>query len=64
MTEKSTANIFDKKTSANTTIIKKIINNRRINLSKLNPINEMPEIIEQFAELLSCGNEEMYEDLL
>lgn len=42
MSQKSIANIFDKKSPANTTMIKRIINNKRINLSELNPISEMP----------------------
>lgn len=59
MSNQSTSNIFDKKSQANTTMIKRVINNKRIKLDELNPIQEMPEIIEEFAELLNCGNEDM-----
>lgn len=45
MSEQSISNIFDKKSAANTTMIRRVINNKRINLNELNPISEMPEII-------------------
>jgi hypothetical protein len=45
MSEKSTSNIFDKKSPSSNVMIKRIINNKRINLDELNPIQEMPEII-------------------
>jgi hypothetical protein len=59
MSEKSIGNVFDKKSPANHTMIKRVINNKRINLSSLNPISEMPEIIGELAELMTCGNEDM-----
>ena len=40
-------------------MIKRVINNKRVNLTELNPISEMPEIIEEFAELQTCGNEDI-----
>ena len=58
MSEKSTENIFDKKSYKNNVLIKKIINNKKIKLAQLNPIQQMPEIIEEFAELLG-GNEKV-----
>lgn len=42
MSEKSRANIFGKKSHANSTVIRKVINNKGISLEPLNPINEMP----------------------
>lgn len=45
MSEQSISNVFDKKSPANTAMIRRVINNKRINLSELNPISEMPEII-------------------
>lgn len=33
MSEQSISNIFDKKSPANTTMIRRVINNKRINLS-------------------------------
>jgi hypothetical protein len=38
MNEASTSNVFDQKGSPSKTIIKKVINNKKINLSELNPI--------------------------
>ena len=64
MSERSKANIFGTRSKANSTVIKKVINNKSIALQPLNPIHEIPEIVEEFAELLNCGNERVERELI